>query len=53
MITNPFPATFHERGYLYAEREHRPWYLIERGQEIGITPDLEAGDEVVAVYVPY
>jgi len=50
VITNPFPATFHERGYLYAEREHRSWYLIERGEEMGITADLEAGDEVVAVY---
>lgn len=50
MITNTFPANLYELGYARAEREHRPWYLIQRGDEIGITADLESGDEVMSVY---
>lgn len=50
MITNTFPATFHELGYLRAEREQRAWYLVERGGEIGLTAILETGDEVISTY---
>jgi len=52
MITSTYPATFHEVGYLRATREHRQWYLIQRGDEIGITAELRDGDEVMSVYEP-
>lgn len=52
MITNAFPATLYEAGYLHAERERRPWYLVQRGEEIGITPELELGDDLISTYEP-
>ena len=52
MITSAYPATFHELGWAYSEREHRPWYLIEREGEIGLTAVLQQGDEVISVYGP-
>lgn len=45
-----YPATFHELGYAYALRERRPWYLVERGDEIGLTSEVEQGDEVISTY---
>lgn len=52
MITNTYPATFHEVGYLLASLEHRPWYLVKRGGEIGITPEVLAGDDKMSTYEP-
>jgi hypothetical protein len=49
-ITDAFPASLYELGYLYAGQEHRPWYLVQRGEEIGITAELEPDDEVISVY---
>lgn len=50
MITSTYPATFHEVGYLRAEREQRAWYLVERGGEIGLVADVRDGDEVISIF---
>lgn len=52
IITTTYPATFHEVGYLRAAEEHRPWYLVERDGEIGITAELQAGDDKMSTYEP-
>lgn len=52
MITSAYPVTFHELGYAHAERECRPWYLVDREGEIGLTPELSKGDEVISKYEP-
>lgn len=50
LITTTYPATFHEVGYLRTGREHRPWYVVQRGEEIGLTPEIEQGDKVISTY---
>jgi hypothetical protein len=52
LITTTYPATFHEVGYLRAEREHRPWYLVKRPgtDEVGITAELDDEDEIISTY---
>ena len=52
LITSTYPATYHEVGYLRAEREQRQWYLVQRGEEIGITPELLEGDDKMSTYKP-
>jgi len=52
LITSTYPATYHEVGYLRAEREQRPWYLVQRGEEIGITPELLEDDDKISTYKP-
>lgn len=51
-ITNARPATLSEKAYSLAEREHRNWYLVERGEEIGITPELLPTDDLMSTYEP-
>lgn len=50
MITSNYRGTFHELGWIYAAREHRPWYLVDRGGTIGLTAVLLKGDEVISTY---
>lgn len=50
IITTTYPATFHELGYAYAECEQRPWYLVERGDVVGLTAELVHGDDVISTY---
>lgn len=50
MIISTYPATFHELGWANAEREGRPWYLIDRDGVIGLTAIRQAGDDVISTY---
>lgn len=52
LITFTYPATFHEVGYLRAEREQRPWYMVFRPvtDEFGITSEPDKDDEVISEY---
>jgi hypothetical protein len=52
LITSTYPGTFHEVGYLLARLERRPWFLAQRGEEIGITPELLVGDDKISTYEP-
>lgn len=53
-ITNAHPATLPEYGYAKAAREHRPWYVVYRpdNDDVGVTPELLTGDEVIIVCEP-
>ena len=50
MITSGYRGCLHELGWIYAEREHRPWYVVDRDGEIGLTADLHEGDEIISTY---
>jgi len=50
LVTTAYPATLFEVAYLRAEREQRPYYMVQRGEEIGITSELQEGDEVISIY---
>lgn len=52
LITTAYPATLPEAGYARANREHRTWYLVKRPRtdEVGITAELESGDEIISEY---
>lgn len=52
MISDTQPATFHEVGYLRAEQEQHPWYLVERDGEIGLVGEVERGEGVISTYEP-
>lgn len=50
MITGTYPATFHEVGYARAERDQHPWYLVEREEVIGLTGELQDGDDIISIF---
>ena len=50
LMIGTYPATFQEVAHLRAEQERRRWYLVERGEEIGITSEPEPDDEVISTY---
>jgi len=52
LITSTYPATRHEIGYLLARLERRPWFLVQRGEEIGITAELLPSDDKISTYEP-